>query len=131
MTGGPVMHGYILFAHGSRDPLWRLPIEAVATRMREQLARSSPDGAAPRVACAYLELMAPTLSACVQDLAAQGVLAFTIVPMFLGQGRHAREDLPQLVTELHAQHPGLRFALRPAVGEDPEIVDALAQLILR
>lgn len=127
------MQGYILFAHGSRDPLWRLPIEAVATRMREQLARSSQDadGAAPPVACAYLELMAPTLSACVQDLAAQGVLAFTIVPMFLGQGRHAREDLPQLVTDLHAQHPGLRFTLRPAVGEDPEIVDALARLILR
>jgi sirohydrochlorin cobaltochelatase len=51
--------------------------------------------------------------------------------MFLGQGRHAREDLPQLVTELQAQHPGLHFALRPAVGEDPEIVDALARLILR
>ncbi|EYC51374.1 cobalamin biosynthesis protein CbiX [Hylemonella gracilis str. Niagara R] len=125
------MQGYILFAHGSRDPLWREPIEAVAARMREQLALSKPSAAAPRVACAYLELMAPTLPACVDDLAAQGVREFTIVPMFLGQGRHAREDLPELIGQLRAQHPELRFAQRPAVGEDPEIVDTLARLILR
>lgn len=126
-----MMQGYILFAHGSRDPLWRLPIEAVAARMREQLAISDQVDGAPPVACAYLELMEPTLSACVEDLAAQGVRTFTIVPMFLGQGRHAREDLPLLVAQLQAHHPGLHFALRPAVGEDPEIVDALARLILR
>ncbi|MFO6419337.1 sirohydrochlorin chelatase [Hylemonella sp. W303a] len=127
------MHGYILFAHGSRDPLWRLPIEAVATRMREQLASSisGGNGSPPPVACAYLELMEPSLAACVEGLKAQGVQDFTIVPMFLGQGRHAREDLPQLVSELRTGHPDLRFALRPAVGEDPEIVDALASLILR
>lgn len=128
------MQGFILFAHGSRDPLWRLPIEAVATRMREQLASSMSGGngsAPPPVTCAYLELMEPSLATCVDALKAQGVRDFTIVPMFLGQGRHAREDLPQLVVELQARHPGLRFALRPAVGEDPEIVDALARLILR
>lgn len=132
------MHGYILFAHGSRDPLWRQPIEAVAERMRAQLAGANNKGmqagsaAGPsRVACAYLELMAPTLPACVDTMVAQGVQAFSIVPMFLGQGRHAREDLPALIAELRAHHPGLRFELRRAIGEDPEIVDALAELILR
>ena len=39
----------ILFAHGSRDPLWRLPIESVATEIR----RRHP---AALVSCAYLEL---------------------------------------------------------------------------
>ncbi|MDF3823361.1 CbiX/SirB N-terminal domain-containing protein [Leptospira sp. 96542] len=126
-----MMQGYILFAHGSRDPLWRQPIEAVAARMREQLAPATPQGPVPVVACAYLELMEPTLPDCVHQLLQQGVEEFTIVPMFLGQGRHAREDLPLLITALRARHPGLRFALRPAVGEDPEIVDALARLILR
>jgi sirohydrochlorin cobaltochelatase len=125
------MQGYILFAHGSRDPLWSQPIEAVAARMREQLARPSPGSAVPRVACAYLELTAPSLPACVAGMAAQGVNDITIVPMFLGQGRHAREDLPRLLLDLQAQHPSLRFALRPAIGEDPEIVNTLARLILR
>ena len=131
------MRGYVLFAHGSRDPLWRRPIEAVAEHMRERLSNTA-DGAnaqdvipSAQVACAYLELMDPTLPACVDGLAAQGVHTITIVPMFLGQGRHAREDLPRLLTDLQARHPTLQFELRSAIGEDPEIVDTLARLILR
>jgi sirohydrochlorin ferrochelatase len=33
------------------------------------------------------------------------VRELTIVPMFLGVGRHAREDLPELVKQLRAAHP--------------------------
>ncbi|MGJ4748933.1 sirohydrochlorin chelatase, partial [Leptospira sp. SA-E8] len=109
---------------GSRDPLWQAPIEAVAERMRHH------PGQPAQVACAYLELMEPDLPTCVADMAGQGVQAITIVPMFLGQGRHAREDLPKLVAALQAQHPQLQFDLRPAIGEDLRVVDSLARLIL-
>ena len=113
----------ILFAHGSRDPLWRGPIEAVA----ELAQRSAPD---VPVRCAYLELCAPDLASSVQALLPLGVTAITVVPMFLGMGKHAREDLPQLMAELAQQHPGVRFAVRPAVGEDPEMIALLARLAL-
>lgn len=118
------MRGYILFAHGSRDPLWRAPIESVAERMQNHLGQST------QVACAYLELMEPDLPACVAGMAGLGVHDITIVPMFLGQGRHAREDLPKLVAALQVQYPQLRFDLRLAIGEDPRVVDSLARLIL-
>ncbi len=118
------MRGYILFAHGSRDPLWRAPIEAVAERMKLHLRQPA------QVACAYLELMEPDLYACVADMAGQGVRDITIVPMFLGQGRHAREDLPKLMAALQAQYPHLQFDLQPAIGEDPRVVDSLARLIV-
>ena len=45
----------ILFAHGSRDPLWRAPIEAVAQRINQQT------GNALLARCAYLELCEPDL----------------------------------------------------------------------
>ncbi|HVE52290.1 MAG TPA: CbiX/SirB N-terminal domain-containing protein, partial [Ramlibacter sp.] len=51
----------ILFGHGSRDPLWRLPMETVATRLRH-LQPSTP------VRCAFLELEAPTLADAVADV---------------------------------------------------------------
>ena len=115
--------GLILFAHGSRDPLWRAPVEAVAARAA---------GLAPqtRVACAYLELMAPDLPTCASGLAAAGVTDLTILPMFLGVGRHAREDLPVLVEQLRQQHPQVRIRLRPAIGEDERVVDMLAHIAL-
>ena len=115
--------GLILFAHGSRDPLWRAPMEAVAVRA----ATLDPQA---RVACAYLELMQPDLPGCAATLAAEGVRDMTIVPMFLGVGRHAREDLPLLVEELRRQHPQVNFTLRPAIGEDERVVDMLARIAL-
>jgi sirohydrochlorin cobaltochelatase len=113
----------VLFAHGSRDPLWSRPIEAIAARMRER----QPD---VPVRCAYLELMAPDLVAAVKDLALSGVQNVTVVPMFLGVGRHARNDLPELVRGLAVSHPGIQLDLRPAIGEHPQVVELMARLAL-
>ncbi|WP_423455540.1 sirohydrochlorin chelatase [Ottowia sp. VDI28] len=113
----------MLFAHGSRDPGWRMPIEAVARRMREM----KPD---VLVACAYLELTEPDLPACVAGLLAEGAQAITIWPMFLGSGRHAREDLPRLVGELRGRYPRIEFLLQPAIAEHREVLDAMAQAAL-
>lgn len=117
------MNGIVLFAHGSRDPLWHKPMEAVAARIRQQ----SPHAL---VECAYLELSTPDLATATQRLLANGVQAITIVPMFLGVGRHAREDLPLLVEQLRQQHPQVIFSLKPAVGEDQRLVELLAQIAL-
>jgi sirohydrochlorin cobaltochelatase len=111
----------ILFAHGSRDPLWRLPVESVAARLRAQQADVP-------VRCAYLELTAPDLASAVAELVNQGANQVTVVPMFLGAGRHAREDLPALVQQLRAAYPGVAFELQPAVGEDPRVLDLLARI---
>jgi sirohydrochlorin cobaltochelatase len=115
--------GTLLFAHGSRDPLWRAPIEAVAERMRAL----APDSL---VLCAYLELTAPDLRTATQALLDQGASHITVWPMFLGVGRHVREDLPVLLTELRQRHPGITFSLQPAIGEHPNVLEAMAQTAL-
>ncbi len=117
------MYCVILFAHGSRDPLWHRPVEAVAARMRA-LAPHVP------VRCAYLELSTPALPQAAAELVAAGATSVRIVPMFLATGRHAREDLPALVETLRASHPATRFELPPAVGEDPRVIELLASLAL-
>jgi len=111
----------ILLAHGSRDPLWRRPMEAVADRLR-----AAQPGA--RVGCAYLELEQPDLAAAVQQIAGQGTSELTVVPMFLGTGKHAREDLPRMVDALKGRYPNVRISLRQPVGEDPRVLDLLAAI---
>ena len=124
MTAMTYPHAIILFAHGSRDALWRRPIEAVANEMKQL----SPD---TQVACAYLELTEPDLPTTVAGLVQTGVNAIRIVPMFLGVGRHAREDLPLLLKDLIVQHPGVTFELRNAIGEEPEMTRAMAAIALK
>ena len=115
--------GIVLFAHGSRDPAWRAPIEAVAARMRQL----SPGAL---VTCAYLEFTAPDLAAAVQDLLAQGAARITVWPMFLGAGRHAREDLPRLIDHLRQTHPHVPMYLQAAIAEDPRVLEAMARSAL-
>lgn len=120
----PAAHNaLVLFAHGSRDPLWHAPVQAVAER-----ARALDPGTLVR--CAYLELTAPDLPTCVAELVAGGARNITIVPLFLGIGRHAREDLPRLLDELRQRHPAVAFDLRPAVGEDARVTELLARIAL-
>ena len=124
MTAMTYPHAIILFAHGSRDALWRRPIEAVANEMKQL----SPD---TQVACAYLELTEPDLPTTVAGLVQTGVNAIRIVPMFLGVGRHAREDLPLLLQDLIVQYPGVKFELSHAIGEEPEMTRAMAAIALK
>lgn len=114
----------ILFAHGSRDPLWRAPMDKVAEHMRAHTPRT-------QVQCAFLELCPPDLPTAVQDLVGQGHRHIRIVPMFLGMGRHAREDLPTLVQDLRQSHPQLQLEVMHSVGESPELIRCLADLALR
>ena len=115
--------GTILFGHGSRDPLWRKPIEAVASHIQ---------GIAPEihVRCAYLELTVPDLPTTAAELSALGVTTITVVPMFLGVGRHARDDLPLLMAALQDSHPHIEFALRPAIGEETLMIELMARIAL-
>jgi sirohydrochlorin cobaltochelatase len=117
------MQATILFGHGSRDPLWRVPIDTVAQRMLALDPRCC-------VRCAFLEITEPDLASTTAELVALGVNGITIVPMFLGVGRHAREDLPVLVKALQGDYPGVRFQLQPSVGEDARVVELLAQIAM-
>ena len=111
----------ILFGHGSRDPLWRQPMDAVAARM----AQGSP---AIAVRCAFLELQQPDLAAATRELVEAGARDITVVPMFLGTGKHAREDLPLLVEAVRQAWPQVRISLRPPVGEDERLLDLIAKV---
>jgi sirohydrochlorin cobaltochelatase len=111
----------ILFGHGSRDPLWRQPMDAVAAR----LAARDP---ALLVRCAFLELMGPDLTTAATELASLGAGQVDIVPLFLGVGRHVREDLPALADQLRRSLPQVQWTLRAPVGEDPRLLDLLADL---
>jgi len=127
MTPTPVaaapVPGLLLFAHGARDPLWARPFEAVAARCRAQRGDD-------RVALAFLEFMSPGMVAAGAQLAAAGCQAVDVVPLFLGAGGHVRKDIPVLMAQLEAEHPTVRFTLRPAVGQAPEVIAAMADVAL-
>src|SRR5262245_49768886 len=118
MADSTVKTGLILFAHGARDARWREPFE----RLVRKVEAARPDLA---VSLAFLELMQPDLATAAGALAARGCRTLRIVPVFLGQGGHVREDLRAAVEEVRARHPDLSIELRIAIGEDEAVLDEI------
>lgn len=115
----PQKRALVLFAHGARDPRWAEPFK----RLQGIVQSQSPE---LTVALAFLELMSPRLPELVPELVEAGVDDVTVVPVFLGQGGHVMRDLPLIIAELKATHPAVSFKITGAVGEDPQVLNAMA-----
>lgn len=109
----------ILFAHGARAASWAEPFE----RLRGLTQARLPD---VDVSLAFLELMSPRLPERVDELAAAGAAEIALVPVFLGQGGHVLRDLPLMVDALRLKYPHVRFSVATAVGEAPDVLNAMA-----
>lgn len=113
--------GLILFAHGARDPRWAEPFE----RLKRKIQTARPG---LPVALAYLEIMQPDLAHAADQLIAAGCRSLRIVPVFLGQGGHVREDLPAIVGSLADRHPAIEIVLVTTIGEHDAVLDRIADV---
>jgi sirohydrochlorin cobaltochelatase len=113
----------ILFAHGARDPEWAVPFHRIAARLRE----SRPNMA---VQLAFLELMQPALADAVAGMAADGITRITLVPLFLAQGGHLKEDLPRLLNDIRRSHHGITIDVTEAIGDSELLTTAIADWAL-
>jgi sirohydrochlorin cobaltochelatase len=115
--------GIVLFGHGSRNPEWAAPFQAIKREITQQQPQAI-------VELAFLELMQPSLPDAIAQLAAQGVGSAVVVPVFISVGSHIREDLPRLVDEALARTPGLDISVAEPLGEAPAMLEAMARYAL-
>ena len=92
-----------------------------------QISARQPDA---RVRCAYLEICEPSLLDAASELIAAGARQLRVFPLFLGVGKHAREDLPLLIAQVRAAHPDVRIELLPAAGEYAQMTALMADIAL-
>jgi len=112
----------VLLAHGARDPQWARPFQQLVTELGELLPGE-------RIVLAFLELMPPSLPACAASLHGEGVRSLRVVPVFLGMGGHMKDDLPKLAAEIRGRFPDLEITVEPPIGDQPEVIVAIARAI--
>jgi sirohydrochlorin cobaltochelatase len=122
--GEPTLKALIIFAHGARDPRWAEPFQRLQAALAQQASEVC-------VRLAFLELMTPDLQSVAEEVISVGAQELIIVPAFLGQGGHVRRDLPELVQSLQQRWPQISIHLAQAVGEDLEVLQAIARYCLR
>ena len=113
------MRGLLLVDHGSRRAESNAQLDDMAARVR---ALAPGD----LVAAAHMEIAEPTIGQVIDALVAQGAREIVVLLYFLSDGRHSRTDVPALVAEAIALHPGVSARCGQALGPH----DALARLLL-
>jgi len=115
--------GIVLLAHGSRERDWARPFEELAAVLSRKVEA--------RVALAYLEAMKPPLDEALRALHDEGVAAVRVVPVFLGQGGHMKEDVPRLLAAARTRLRGMTITLDAPIGEQASVIEAIASAIAR
>ncbi|MCD8522174.1 MAG: CbiX/SirB N-terminal domain-containing protein [Saccharospirillaceae bacterium] len=120
----------ILLAHGSSDPHWLAPFDQLLQRIRSSL--TDPQA---RAELAYMELAEPSLQTQVKRLASEGYKRIDVLPLFFAAGRHLRKDVPAMLDELQQQLQQqdieISIHLHTPIGLEPEVADAISQVVLR
>lgn len=114
----------ILFAHGASDRRWALPFQ----RIQALISKCVPG---IPVELAFLERMTPDLPTAVASVAQAGVNSVTVVPFFLGGGGHVKDGAARLVRDLEHKYTALQFYVTSPIGEDDELVEAIAGRAVR
>jgi sirohydrochlorin ferrochelatase len=108
----------LLVDHGSRRAEANALLEALAELVRAR--------AGVPVHTAHMELASPSIAEGFGDCVSAGAEEVVVVPCFLAPGRHASEDVPRLVAQAAARHPGARWRVAEVLGAHP----LLAELVL-
>lgn len=110
--------GVMVVDHGSKREAANERLITLCTAYAESHAK--PDWV---VAPAHMELASPSIEEAFDALVAQGCDLVVCHPFFLSPGRHATEDVPELLEAAKAKHPGVRAVMTPITGAAPGLLD--------
>ncbi|MDT0543180.1 MULTISPECIES: sirohydrochlorin chelatase [Streptomyces] len=116
MTPSPPV--LLVIAHGSRDPRHAATVAALCARVRSLRAGL-------RVEAAFLDFNAPRVGQVLDRLAAEGARDVVALPLLLTRAFHAKADIPAVLRETTARHPGLRVRQAEVLGPSPLLISAL------
>ena len=148
-TGTSLRCGVIMLCHGSRRgasrdecscswaardgewPEWcrQCPstpqgLAEAATRLQSVLGEANAD-----VLLSCLEFIEPHPDAAIEMLAGRGLSEVVIMPYLLGHGKHATEELEEVLDEVRARTPQVKARLTAGFGADPRMADLVVDRV--
>ncbi|MBI2434022.1 MAG: cobalamin biosynthesis protein CbiX [Candidatus Hydrogenedentes bacterium] len=123
MPALPYETAVILIDHGSRLPESNRMLEVVAEQYRDLSGTAI-------VEAAHMELAEPTLAQAIDRCVQRGAQTIVIALFFLSPGQHSTRDIPALVREALAGHPGVTCHITEPLGADRRLAGLLHQRVL-
>ncbi len=112
----------ILLAHGSRREVANDVLPQLASMIKEEKSFGKVDSA-------FLQFSAPSLETALEEHIKEGIKNITVVPVFLFNGIHLKEDIPGILEKEKERHPEVSFYMAEPLGADPRIGEIIKDRI--
>jgi len=116
------MKGVLIVGHGSR----RIETEETLKSVMNMAQIKIPD---IPMKIAFMEFGQPDIPTGLDALIDIGADEIAVVPYFLFDGMHIREDIPQIIDDYKSSHSNIQITLGKPLGADRRIADVLAERI--
>lgn len=116
------MKGVLILAHGSRVEATKKTINDVVAMVREKITDMP-------IEIAYMEFCEENIEHGIKTLADKGVTELKVIPYFLFEGIHIREDIPNEIGEILKKYPQVTMEMGHTLGVDERLADILVDRI--
>ena len=110
------MTGILLLAHGSREGDTEKTMRQITEYVKAELHNDMVEEA-------YLQFREKNLEKGLLSLISLGADDIKIIPYFLFEGVHIKEDIPAEIREFGIHHPNVRITMGNTLGADKRLAE--------
>jgi sirohydrochlorin ferrochelatase len=111
--------GILIIDHGSMKQEANHMLECVGELVQQMAGESVV------VRVAHMELAAPTIAEGFEACVAGGATEIVAFPYMLSPGKHSTRDIPRMVAEISAAHPGIPVSVTTAFGVNEQLASVV------
>ena len=112
--------GLLIAGHGSRSKDAQNTFDKIVGFVRELSSYEIVEGA-------HMELSEPHIPEQIKKMVNEGIEEIIIVPYFLYEGIHIKEDIPEIIKEEKEKYKNIIFKFAKPIGAEP----ALAEILIK
>lgn len=116
------MNGILILAHGSKRQETEKTLNSLVGKVKAKTGESL-------VLPAYLQFSEQNLEVGVDRLVESGAKNIRIVPMFLFDGVHVTQDIPEELESIRKKYPGISIRMSEHLGDDDRIADIIVERV--
>jgi len=114
--------GLLVVGHGSRSDEAKKGFNEIVDIIKDKTDQYIVKGA-------YMEISKPFIPDVVENMVEENIKDIVVVPYFLYEGIHIKEDIPKIIEKLNNQYKDVQFRIANPLGVEPVLADILLQRV--
>jgi sirohydrochlorin ferrochelatase len=119
------MLGILILAHGSREKETEKTLATIIDMVKKELSSENIEN----IECAFLQFVETNLEKGLLKLIEKGSDDIKVIPYFLFEGVHIKEDIPMEINEFLKEYPNVKISFGKTLGTDERLAQIVADRV--